>query len=145
MPGIRFFLHSDPVGPAPLTANVRMKTYACLKCGRSLESSECTHKKGKWVVHQLCPGCESPIYVSGGALIVVGLLWMLLWSMILCAGAGLVGAVGGIGFIVAGVARLVLQLRARRRTKCELGAAPNGGPAAQPVSSGVTKGPPSVS
>ena len=74
----------------------------------------------------------------------VGLLWMLLWGMILSADAGLIGVVGGIGFIVAGVARLVVQLRARRRIKCEPGAAPNGGPATL-GNSGVTEGPPSVS
>jgi hypothetical protein len=75
------------------------------------------------MVHQLCPACESPISVSGGALIVVGLLWMLLWGMILSADAGLIGVVGGIGFIVAGVVSRSTadpakdQMRTRRCTE----------------------------
>ncbi len=74
-----------------------------------------------------CPDCRMPVWVSGGALIVVGFLWGLvshgalivacfLWGLIgRSVDPVLIGMGGAISFITIGVCRLVKQFRARRR------------------------------
>jgi hypothetical protein len=101
-----------------MTLDVRMKTYACFKCGKTLESSECVQTRGRLLTRRLCPVCGAPVGVSGAALIVVGLLWLVLWGLIVSDEAQLAGFVGGVVFVVVGIVRLVLQFRARRGAKC---------------------------
>ncbi len=48
------------------------------------------------MIRKLCPSCGATISVSGAALIVFGLLWLLLWGMILSDDAELIGVVGGV-------------------------------------------------
>ena len=117
-----------------------MKTYACLKCGKTLESSDCLQTKGRWTIRQLCPGCGAAISLSGAALIVVGLVWVLFWGMILSDDAELIAVVGGVVFVAVGIVRLVLQYRARRGTKCEPDVPANGSQPARRVAMRTLRG-----
>jgi hypothetical protein len=102
-----------------LCLDVRMKTFVCLECGKMLESSECIHPKGRWSIHQHCPACGARVCVSGGALVVIGLLWLLFWGMSLCGvEEAFPGIVVGTCFTVLGVMRLIQQYLAEQRTKC---------------------------
>jgi DNA-directed RNA polymerase subunit RPC12/RpoP len=102
-----------------------MKTYACLKCGRTFESSEFAHEKGRLMIRRRCPACGAPVSLSGATLVVAGLLWGLMFGMIPTEETELTAIVVGIVFVTAGVVRLVLQKRAKRAAKCEQGAACN--------------------
>jgi len=91
-----------------------MKTYACLKCGRTFESSEFVQDKGRLETRRHCPACGSPISLSGATLVVAGLLWCLLFGMVPAEETELTAIAGGILFVTVGIVRLVLQSRARR-------------------------------
>lgn len=57
---------------------VRMKTYACLNCGRGLESAEFVHLNVRWSLGWRCPSCGAAVSLAGGAFIVLGVLILLL-------------------------------------------------------------------
>ena len=92
-----------------------MKSYACLKCGKGLAGSECVNQRGRWVIRQLCPACGALVCLSGPSLVLLGLIWLLMWGMILNPTAQAVGVVGGSVFIGSGLVVMVRQKMAKNR------------------------------
>jgi hypothetical protein len=95
-----------------------MKTYACLKCGRTFESSEFVQEKGRLVIRRRCPVCGEPISLSRATLVISGLLWCLMFGMIPADETELTAIVGGVVLVTVGAVRLVSQ-------KCEQGVVGN--------------------
>jgi hypothetical protein len=114
---------------------VRMKTYACLNCGRRLESAEFAHANLRWSVGCRCPLCGTVVSLAGETLIVLGILWpivlcpFLLWLLIEDR-SGLPENVGCLLIIALGITRVIERRRAVLRRKCELDGAANAGCAA---------------
>ena len=77
-----------------------MKSYACLKCGKGLAGSECVNQKGRWVIRQLCPACGAAVCLSGGALILFGLVFCLVLSV---TSLDALGMMGGTILVLAGL------------------------------------------
>lgn len=96
-----------------------MKTYFFPTCGLGYESLQCGGHAQSFRVDMHCPKCDTPVEISGAALIVVGLLFGLLTGLALglaldtttpIVGAGLAAGFGAFGMV-----RLVRQLLAARR------------------------------
>lgn len=90
-------------------------TFVCLKCGRALTAAECL-QKGRWLIRQQCPDCQVPVCLPGSTLIAIGMLWLFLWSMVLCAEGPIIAIVGGSGFMIIGLLRIFIRIQAQRRT-----------------------------
>ena len=96
---------------------VRMKTYACLNCGRRLESAEFMRSNVRWSLGARCPSCGAPVSLGGGTLIVLGLLWPFVGA-ILEDRTGLTEELGLVLLIALGITRIVERHRAALRWKC---------------------------
>lgn len=105
-------------------AIVRMKTYACLNCGRGLESGEFATPSDRGSLYPRCPACGSPISASGTVFMVAGVLWALICFLFPGGEAEFAALVGGGALAALGATRLMGQFRAGRRWKCDRASSP---------------------
>ena len=102
-----------------------MKDYACIKCGRTMSTSECLKKERHWTIQLVCPTCSAPVCVTGERLIVMGVLCTLFLAIIvgaLCFSVpGMEPSLGVlillgvlIPFLMGGIVRMIRQRRAGR-------------------------------
>jgi len=110
----------SPAAAAQLS--VRMKTYACLNCGRQLEAAEFARSNMRWLPGARCPSCGAPVSLGGGTLVMLGLLWPFVGALVEDR-AGLSEEAGLALLVALGGTRIIERLRAALRWKCEPGGA----------------------
>jgi ribosomal protein S27AE len=97
--------------------NFAVKTYFCPRCGKGYESSECQKLSSFSLANVRCPKCGVAVELSGGALIVLGLVIWFISSLVLDTVTPVLGAWIGGAMIGFGLLRLIRQFRAIWRAR----------------------------
>jgi len=92
-------------------------TYFCPRCGRGLESSKC-RREGSWLTRLRCPDCpDADVRATGGALVGLGLIIILLTGLCLCDEVPALGLILGTPLATVGLMRIAQRLVARLRAR----------------------------